>query len=148
MFYVTTFHFCLKGHLSKQILALSMIRRVIRKLRRHKCPRLAIRNTQIFFTASSCTYRFVAKRSDFSFCPVDSASSQMPKYLISHYNIASTLPMEDGQNNSYMIRKMKLIGWASKRPGYLQERGAVVDDGRHKRVWKACERCRTKKIKV
>jgi hypothetical protein len=82
-----------------------------------------------------------------SFCPVDSAS-QMPKYLISHYNIASTHPMEDGQNNSYLIRKMKLIGRASKRPGYLQERGAVVDDGRHKRVWKACERCRTKKIKV
>jgi hypothetical protein len=68
----------------------------------------------------------------------------MPKYLISHHNIASTLPTEDGQNNSYLIRKMKLTG----RTGYLQERGAVVDDGRHKRVWKACERCRTKKIKV
>jgi len=28
------------------------------------------------------------------------------------------------------------------------EHGAVVIDGRHKRVWKACERCRMKKTKV
>ena len=28
------------------------------------------------------------------------------------------------------------------------EHGGIVLDGRHKRVWKACERCRMKKTKV
>ena len=62
-------------------------------------------------------------------------------------------PVEDGQK-SHLIRKASskqtkpTINRSSKRSSYAQDHSAVVVDGRHKRVWKACERCRMKKTKV
>lgn len=62
-----------------------------------------------------------------------------------------TPPTEDG-NKSHLIRKSskqaKPVNRSSKRSNYVPEHGSIVVDGRHKRVWKACERCRMKKTKV
>jgi hypothetical protein len=62
-----------------------------------------------------------------------------------------TPPVEDG-HKSHLIRKsskqVKPVNRTSKRSTYLQDHAPVVVDGRHKRVWKACERCRMKKTKV
>lgn len=64
-----------------------------------------------------------------------------------------TPPVEDG-HKSHLIRKAAakqtkpIINRTSKRSSYVQDHGPVVVDGRHKRVWKACERCRMKKTKV
>ncbi|KAH8588603.1 hypothetical protein B0O99DRAFT_727774 [Bisporella sp. PMI_857] len=63
-----------------------------------------------------------------------------------------TPPLEDS-NKSHSVRRStkqsKHISRASKRSSTTSshEHGAVVIDGRHKRVWKACERCRMKKTK-
>jgi len=61
-----------------------------------------------------------------------------------------TPPMED--HKSYQSRKVskssKPVNRSSKRSNSLHEHTSVVIDGRHKRVWKACERCRMKKTKV
>jgi hypothetical protein len=61
-----------------------------------------------------------------------------------------TPPMED--HKSYQSRKLskpsKLANRTSKRSNSSHEQTSVVIDGRHKRVWKACERCRMKKTKV
>ena len=62
-----------------------------------------------------------------------------------------TPPMED--QKSHHIRKSstkqsKPLNRTSKRSSSSHEHSAVVIDGRHKRVWKACERCRMKKTKV
>ena len=62
-----------------------------------------------------------------------------------------TPPLEDTLK-SHHVRKStkssKVISRSSKRAPTSHEHGAVVTDGRHKRVWKACERCRMKKTKV
>ncbi|PSS12304.1 hypothetical protein M430DRAFT_73268, partial [Amorphotheca resinae ATCC 22711] len=61
-----------------------------------------------------------------------------------------TPPVED-RHRSLQVRKTskqtKPLNRTSKRSASSQEHGAVVVDGRHKRVWKACERCRMKKTK-
>ncbi|KAH7317844.1 hypothetical protein BKA65DRAFT_109063 [Rhexocercosporidium sp. MPI-PUGE-AT-0058] len=58
-------------------------------------------------------------------------------------------PLED--NKSHISRKMskpsKSLNRSSKRSSPSHEHSSVVLDGRHKRVWKACERCRMKKTK-
>merc|ERR1712000_766303 len=58
-------------------------------------------------------------------------------------------PLDD--NKSHLSRKMskpsKSLNRSSKRSGSSHEHSSVVLDGRHKRVWKACERCRMKKTK-
>ncbi|KAH8780822.1 hypothetical protein BGZ57DRAFT_941307 [Hyaloscypha finlandica] len=60
-----------------------------------------------------------------------------------------TPPMED--HKSYQSRKVskpsKPVNRSSKRSNSSHEHTSVVIDGRHKRVWKACERCRMKKTK-
>ena len=62
-----------------------------------------------------------------------------------------TPPMED-QKSHHMrkssTKQSKPLSRTSKRSNSAHEHGAVVIDGRHKRVWKACERCRMKKTKV
>lgn len=61
-----------------------------------------------------------------------------------------TPPLEETLK-SHQVRKStkqsKPISRTSKRASTSHEHGAVVIDGRHKRVWKACERCRMKKTK-
>ncbi|PBP18132.1 c6 zinc finger domain containing protein [Diplocarpon rosae] len=58
-------------------------------------------------------------------------------------------PLDD--NKSATARKMskasKPLNRSSKRSNTAHEHSSVVLDGRHKRVWKACERCRMKKTK-
>ncbi len=58
--------------------------------------------------------------------------------------------MEDSK--SHLSRKpsktSKQLSRSSKRSNPSTEHSTVVLDGRHKRVWKACERCRMKKTKV
>ena len=55
-------------------------------------------------------------------------------------------------NKSHLSRKMpkpsKSLDRTSKRSSSSYKNSSVVLDGRHKRVWKACERCRTRKTKV
>jgi hypothetical protein len=46
-------------------------------------------------------------------------------------------------------KRAKSINRSSKTSNYMpDDAAAVVVDGRHKRAWKACERCRMKKTKV
>src|SRR3954454_21668140 len=62
-----------------------------------------------------------------------------------------TPPMEDSHKSSHArkpSKQSKLVNRTSKRSNLSQETTSVVVDGRHKRVWKACERCRMKKTKV
>ncbi|KAL3420246.1 C6 transcription factor [Phlyctema vagabunda] len=59
-----------------------------------------------------------------------------------------TPPMEDhSSRRSSKIANSKTAHRSSKRSSSSHDHGAVVIDGRHKRVWKACERCRMKKTK-
>lgn len=59
--------------------------------------------------------------------------------------------MEDHKSH-HLARKpskaTKQSSRASKRTTSSHEHGPMAIDGRHKRVWKACERCRMKKTKV
>jgi hypothetical protein len=61
-------------------------------------------------------------------------------------------PTEDEKSLQLIPRRpskpTKHSSRTSKRTGPSHEHGPVAIDGRHKRVWKACERCRMKKTKV
>jgi hypothetical protein len=63
-----------------------------------------------------------------------------------------TPPMEDQKSPQHVSRRpskpTKHSSRTSKRTASSHEHGPVAIDGRHKRVWKACERCRMKKTKV
>ncbi|KAG9242335.1 N-terminal fungal transcription regulatory domain-containing protein [Calycina marina] len=62
----------------------------------------------------------------------------------------STPPLEENtksHQNRKPIKKSNSPSRTSKRASNGHQHGAVVADGRHKRVWKACERCRMKKTK-
>lgn len=63
-----------------------------------------------------------------------------------------TPPIDDQRSHSSrkMPKSSKSLSRSSKRTSSStsHEHNAVVVDGRHKRVWKACERCRMKKTKV
>ena len=52
------------------------------------------------------------------------------------------------QIKKYSSKYSKTFNVTSKKSTTSYEHRAVVVDGRHKRVWKACERCRMKKTKV
>ncbi|TVY82019.1 Fluconazole resistance protein [Lachnellula suecica] len=61
-----------------------------------------------------------------------------------------TPPIED-QKSQHMRRQSskvsKSLSRSSKRTTISHEHNPIAMDGRHKRVWKACERCRMKKTK-
>lgn len=64
-----------------------------------------------------------------------------------------TPPLEDHKSSMPKKQlskssKIEKLNRASKRSTSSHENSSVVLDGRHKRVWKACERCRMKKTKV
>src|SRR6266487_1389325 len=62
-----------------------------------------------------------------------------------------TPPIEDGHRSPTsrkLLKTSKSMSRTSKRTTSSHEHTPVVMDGRHKRVWKACERCRMKKTKV
>lgn len=61
-----------------------------------------------------------------------------------------TPPMEDHKSHiskKQLSKPSKSLSRTSKRSTSSHEHTSVVLDGRHKRVWKACERCRMKKTK-
>ncbi|KAH8667488.1 hypothetical protein BGZ60DRAFT_377469, partial [Tricladium varicosporioides] len=61
-----------------------------------------------------------------------------------------TPPMEDSKSQSIVRRSSKSTKQSSrtsKRTTASHDHSPSVMDGRHKRVWKACERCRMKKTK-
>ncbi|RDW64133.1 hypothetical protein BP5796_10635 [Coleophoma crateriformis] len=58
-----------------------------------------------------------------------------------------TPPMEDHPTRRTKVSSSKSAHRSSKRASTTHDHGAVIIDGRHKRVWKACERCRMKKTK-
>ncbi|RDW77116.1 hypothetical protein BP6252_05169 [Coleophoma cylindrospora] len=58
-----------------------------------------------------------------------------------------TPPMEDHPTRRAKVSSSKSAHRSSKRASTTHDHGAVIIDGRHKRVWKACERCRMKKTK-